>query len=101
LTCLARPIERCALLVAPAMNREMWAHPATQRNCEAVVRDGAHMLARAAATRPAARIGDGRMLEPDELLDDLIAFFSPKSLLGRRVLITAGQPSSRSIRCAA
>jgi phosphopantothenoylcysteine decarboxylase / phosphopantothenate---cysteine ligase len=55
LLCLARPIERCPLLLAPAMNREMWAHPATQRNVAQVRADGAVVLGPAAATRPAAR----------------------------------------------
>ncbi|MEO7851966.1 MAG: flavoprotein, partial [Rubrivivax sp.] len=44
LTCLARPRERCALLLAPAMNREMWSHPATQRNLAQVQADGALLL---------------------------------------------------------
>ncbi len=54
LLCLARPIERCPLLVAPAMNREMWAHPATQRNFAQLAPTAPPCSARAAATRPAA-----------------------------------------------
>ncbi|MCZ2291801.1 MAG: bifunctional phosphopantothenoylcysteine decarboxylase/phosphopantothenate--cysteine ligase CoaBC [Burkholderiales bacterium] len=90
LLCLARPIERCPLLLAPAMNREMWAHPATQRNVAQVKADGATVLGPAAGDQACGEIGDGRMLEPLELCDELVAFFQPKRLAGRRVLITAG-----------
>jgi phosphopantothenoylcysteine decarboxylase/phosphopantothenate--cysteine ligase len=90
LLCLARPAERCALLVAPAMNREMWAHPATQRNVAQLRADGATVLGPAAGDQACGEIGDGRMLEPEDLLADLVAFFQPKVLLGKRVLITAG-----------
>jgi phosphopantothenoylcysteine decarboxylase/phosphopantothenate--cysteine ligase len=90
LMCLARPIERCPLLVAPAMNREMWAHPATQRNFAQLRADGATVLGPAAGDQACGEIGDGRMLEAEELLDELIAFFQPKALLGKKVLITAG-----------
>jgi phosphopantothenoylcysteine decarboxylase/phosphopantothenate--cysteine ligase len=78
------------LLVAPAMNREMWAHPATQRNLEQLKRDGALLLGPGNGDQACGEIGDGRMLEPVELLAELIAFFQPKSLIGKRVLITAG-----------
>jgi phosphopantothenoylcysteine decarboxylase/phosphopantothenate--cysteine ligase len=90
LLCLARPAERCALLVAPAMNREMWAHPATQRNVAQLSADGASVLGPAAGDQACGEVGDGRMLEPEELLEDLVAFLQPKVLPGRRVLVTAG-----------
>jgi phosphopantothenoylcysteine decarboxylase/phosphopantothenate--cysteine ligase len=90
LLCLARPIERCALLVAPAMNREMWAHPATQRNVAQIVADGAHLLGPAAGEQACGETGDGRMLEAVELCDAVIAQFQPKVLSGRKVLVTAG-----------
>ncbi len=90
LLCLARPAERCALLVAPAMNREMWAHPATQRNTAQIAADGAHVLGPAAGDQACGEVGDGRMLEPAELLDELIAHFQPKLLAGRSMLVTAG-----------
>ena len=80
LLCLARPIERCPLLLAPAMNREMWAHPATQRNVAQVRADGATILGPASGDQACGEIGDGRMLEPEELLDDVIAFLQPKAL---------------------
>jgi phosphopantothenoylcysteine decarboxylase/phosphopantothenate--cysteine ligase len=90
LMCLARPIERCPLLLAPAMNREMWAHPATQRNAAQLRADGATLLGPAAGDQACGETGDGRMLEPEELLAELVAFFQPKALLGKRMLITAG-----------
>ena len=90
LACLARQIERCPLLVAPAMNREMWAHPATQRNVARLRADGAHVLGPASGDQACGEIGDGRMLEPDELCDDVIAALQPKLLTGRRVMVTAG-----------
>jgi phosphopantothenoylcysteine decarboxylase/phosphopantothenate--cysteine ligase len=90
LLCLARPIERCPLLVAPAMNREMWAHPATQRNVAQIVADGATVLGPAAGDQACGEVGDGRMLEVDELRDELIAHLQPKVLAGKRILVTAG-----------
>jgi phosphopantothenoylcysteine decarboxylase/phosphopantothenate--cysteine ligase len=90
LLCLARPIERCPLLLAPAMNREMWAHPATQRNVAQARADGASILGPGAGDQACGEIGDGRMLEAEELRDELIAFFQPKLLAGRRLLVTAG-----------
>jgi phosphopantothenoylcysteine decarboxylase/phosphopantothenate--cysteine ligase len=90
LLCLARPAERCALLLAPAMNREMWAHPATQRNVAQARADGATVLGPAAGDQACGEIGNGRMLEALELRDELVAFFQPKRLAGRSVLVTAG-----------
>jgi phosphopantothenoylcysteine decarboxylase/phosphopantothenate--cysteine ligase len=90
LLCLARPRERCALLVAPAMNREMWSHPATQRNVDQVVADGAGLLGPGHGAQACGETGDGRMLEPEDLRDAVIAFFQPKVLRGQRVLVTAG-----------
>ncbi len=90
LMCLARPIERCPLLVAPAMNREMWDHPATQRNVVQLSADGATLLGPASGDQACGETGDGRMLEAAQLLDAMVAFFQPKLLAGRSVLITAG-----------
>ena len=90
LMCLARPIERVPLLLAPAMNREMWAHPATERNLAQVAQDGAVVLGVGRGDQACGETGDGRMLEPAELLDELTAFFAPKLLAGRKLLITAG-----------
>ena len=90
LMCLARPIDKVPLLLAPAMNREMWAHPATQRNMAQLGADGAHILGVGSGFQACGETGDGRMLEPAELLEDVIAFFQPRLLAGRRVLVTAG-----------
>ena len=90
LMCLARPIERCPLLLAPAMNREMWAHPATQRNVALLRADGATLLGPGNGDQACGEIGDGRMLEADELVEELVAFLAPKVLAGQRLLITAG-----------
>jgi phosphopantothenoylcysteine decarboxylase / phosphopantothenate---cysteine ligase len=90
LMCLARPIDRVPLLIAPAMNREMWSHPATQRNMAQLADDGATLLGVGSGPQACGETGDGRMLEPAELLEDLVAFFQPKLLAGRKVLVTAG-----------
>jgi phosphopantothenoylcysteine decarboxylase/phosphopantothenate--cysteine ligase len=90
LMCLARPIERVPLILAPAMNREMWLHPATQRNMAQLTSDGAHVLDVGQGDQACGETGDGRMLEPEEILEDLMAFFQPKVLQGQHVLVTAG-----------
>lgn len=90
LTALARPLARCPLLLAPAMNREMWSHPATQRNLAQVQADGARLLGPASGEQACGETGDGRMLEAAELFEELVAFFQPKLLAGRKVLISAG-----------
>lgn len=85
--CLAR---ECALLVAPAMNRQMWENPATQRNVAQLRADGIAILGPAAGDQACGEVGEGRMLEAAELCDALIAFFQPKLLAGKRVLLTVG-----------
>jgi phosphopantothenoylcysteine decarboxylase/phosphopantothenate--cysteine ligase len=85
--CLARD---CPLLVAPAMNRQMWEHPATSRNVAQLRADGVTILGPASGEQACGEVGAGRMLEPAEILDALIAFFQPKLLAGKRVLLTAG-----------
>jgi len=90
LMCLARPIDQVPLLIAPAMNREMWANPATQRNVAQLQADGAHVFAVGSGDQACGETGDGRMLEPQELLEEVISFFQPKRLRGQHVLVTAG-----------
>ncbi len=98
LLCLARPLtggesgkdKAVPLLIAPAMNREMWAHPATQRNMAQLKADGTTILGVGTGDQACGETGDGRMLEPAELLEDVIAFFQPKLLAGQHVLVTAG-----------
>ena len=90
LMCLARPVDTVPLLLAPAMNKEMWAHPATQRNMAQLSQDGAKVLGVGQGDQACGEVGDGRMLEPDELLYELTALFQPKVLQGKKVLISAG-----------
>jgi phosphopantothenoylcysteine decarboxylase/phosphopantothenate--cysteine ligase len=87
--CLARP-NQVPLLVAPAMNVEMWEKPATQRNVAQLREDGVRIFGPAAGSQACGETGMGRMLEPHELLEELVASFQPKVLAGKRVLITAG-----------
>jgi phosphopantothenoylcysteine decarboxylase/phosphopantothenate--cysteine ligase len=85
--CLARD---CPLLVAPAMNRQMWENPATQRNVAQLAIDGVTLLGPGEGEQACGEVGIGRMLEAAELFDDLHAFIQPKVLAGKRVLLTAG-----------
>jgi phosphopantothenoylcysteine decarboxylase/phosphopantothenate--cysteine ligase len=87
--CLARPM-RVPLLVAPAMNVEMWQNPATQRNVAQLREDGVCIFGPAAGEQACGETGLGRMLEAEELLEELVSSFQPKVLAGKRVLITAG-----------
>ncbi len=85
--CLARD---CPLLVAPAMNKQMWENPATQRNFAQLIADKVTVLGPGSGDQACGEVGLGRMLEPEELMCDINAFFTPKLLAGKRVLITAG-----------
>ncbi len=80
----------CPLLVAPAMNRQMWENPATRRNVAILFADGVALLGPASGEQACGEVGEGRMLEAEEILEALVAFFTPKLLAGRRVLLTAG-----------
>ncbi len=91
--CLAR---EAPLIVAPAMNRQMWEHPATQRNIATLAGDGVIVLGPAAGEQACGETGMGRLLEPEELLQGIIGALQPKLLAGKRVLITAG-PTSEAI----
>lgn len=85
--CLARD---CPLLLAPAMNKQMWEHDATQRSAKRLSEDGVTLLGPASGVQACGEVGFGRMLEPAEITEQLIAFFQKKVLAGKRVLITAG-----------
>src|SRR5690606_2446586 len=85
--CLARDVP---LIVAPAMNRQMWESPPTQRNVALVRDDGVTVFGPAAGEQACGEVGMGRMLEPEELLERLEGFFVPKVLAGRKVVMTAG-----------
>ena len=85
--CVARA---CPLLVAPAMNVEMWENAATQRNVAQLRGDGVVFLGPAAGDQACGEVGMGRMQEPEELLQGILAFLQPKRLAGRKVVVTAG-----------
>lgn len=85
--CLART---CPLIIAPAMNRQMWENPATQRNISLLKQDGIQFFGPASGLQACGEIGMGRLVEPEELATRLEGFFQPKSLQNKRVLITAG-----------
>src|SRR3954469_23327777 len=91
--CLARD---CALMVAPAMNRQMWDNPATQRNVAQLRKDGVLLAGPDAGDQACGETGMGRMLEPEGVFEEIESFFQPKTLVGRKVLITAG-PTSEPI----
>ncbi|MGB6009221.1 bifunctional phosphopantothenoylcysteine decarboxylase/phosphopantothenate--cysteine ligase CoaBC [Castellaniella sp.] len=92
--CVAR--GSVPLLAAPAMNHEMWTHPATQRNAAQLRADGVTLIGPAEGSQACGESGSGRMMEPDQILRAVIAFFQPKVLAGLRVLLTAG-PTSETI----
>jgi phosphopantothenoylcysteine decarboxylase/phosphopantothenate--cysteine ligase len=85
--CLARD---CPLLLTPAMNKQMWEHAATQRSAQRLADDGITLLGPASGFQACGEVGMGRMLEPAEITEQVIAFFQKKSLVGKKVLITAG-----------
>ena len=80
----------CPLLVAPAMNRQMWGNAATQRNIATLRSDGIAIIGPVCGEQACGENGLGRMLEPEEILTELIAYFQPRLLAGKKVLLTAG-----------
>ena len=78
------------MMIAPAMNVEMWQNPATQRNVRQLKEDGIGVLGPEAGEQACGETGMGRMLEPSQILEDIVASFQPKVMLGKHVLITAG-----------
>jgi phosphopantothenoylcysteine decarboxylase/phosphopantothenate--cysteine ligase len=89
--CLARD---CPLLVAPAMNKQMWESPATQRNLATLLKDGVMILGPDSGVQACGETGLGRMLEPEDLLAELLSSLNAelpaRPLTGKRILITAG-----------
>jgi phosphopantothenoylcysteine decarboxylase / phosphopantothenate---cysteine ligase len=85
--CLAR---RCPLVIAPAMNVEMWQHPATQRNVARLREDGVQIVGPDAGDQACGEVGLGRMAEPHAIVRELEALLAPKALAGKRVVVTAG-----------
>jgi phosphopantothenoylcysteine decarboxylase / phosphopantothenate---cysteine ligase len=92
--CIARNADACPLMLAPAMNREMWENPATQRNVARLIADGVIILGPDSGDQACGETGMGRMLEAEELLAEVESFFStrnvPKDLAGVKALVTAG-----------
>lgn len=82
--------RECPLLVAPAMNRQMWEQPATQRNVATLRGDGVIVVGPAVGDQACGETGPGRMVEPEALLEEIAAAFQPKVLAGKRVLVSAG-----------
>lgn len=82
--------RECPLLVAPAMNRQMWAQAATQRNVHTLRGDGIAVAGPAVGDQACGETGPGRMLEPEEILEEIEACFQPKLLAATRVLVSAG-----------
>ncbi|MFZ5522642.1 MAG: bifunctional phosphopantothenoylcysteine decarboxylase/phosphopantothenate--cysteine ligase CoaBC [Pseudomonadota bacterium] len=85
--CLAR---NCPLIVAPAMNREMWLNAATQRNIRQLIADGVQVLGPDSGEQACGEEGMGRMLEAAQLVQEISVFFQPGQFSGKRILITAG-----------
>ncbi|MGL5002424.1 MAG: bifunctional phosphopantothenoylcysteine decarboxylase/phosphopantothenate--cysteine ligase CoaBC, partial [Casimicrobium sp.] len=92
-TVLARTIP---LIVAPAMNLQMWENPATQRNLAQLRADGIEIFGPGNGEQACGEVGDGRMLEPEQIMAAIEAWAQSKLLLGKRVLITAG-PTQEAI----
>lgn len=89
--CVARNRDTCRLLVAPAMNREMWDNPATQRNIATLAADGIFILGPEGGDQACGEVGMGRMMEPEALVATVSStHFATKSLAGKQVLVTAG-----------
>jgi phosphopantothenoylcysteine decarboxylase/phosphopantothenate--cysteine ligase len=72
------------------MNRQMWHNAATQRNVERLAKDGVSILGPGSGEQACGEVGDGRMLEPQDIFDAVFAAMQPKVLAGKRVLVTAG-----------
>ncbi len=90
---LARDVP---MIVVPAMNKQMWDHPATRRNVATLRNDGIAIFGPGNGDQACGEVGDGRMLEPEEIIDALDAWAQPKLLSGKRVLLTAG-PTQEAI----
>ena len=83
---------RCPVAVAPAMDLDMYAHVATQRNMERLKQDGVHIIEPGSGFLASGLVGKGRMAEPQDILDAVVALFDEKkkSLEGKHFLVTAG-----------
>lgn len=87
-------------MIVPAMNVRMWTHAATQRNLATLQADGVTVVGPNEGDMACGEYGPGRMAEPAEILEAIDRHFGGAGpLSGRRVLVTAGRPTSRSTRC--
>ncbi|WP_143870419.1 bifunctional phosphopantothenoylcysteine decarboxylase/phosphopantothenate--cysteine ligase CoaBC [Catenovulum sediminis] len=91
--CLA---SSAPVVLAPAMNQQMWAAPATQRNIETVKQDGRFIIGPASGEQACGDVGLGRMLEAEDIVEQLPALFLPQVMTGKKVVITAG-PTQEAI----
>ena len=87
--CLAR---ECTLIVVPAMNKQMWDNPATQRNVAKLSKDRIQVLGPTSGSQACGENGMGRMLEASEILEGIISFFQPKLLVGKTVVRSEASP---------
>jgi phosphopantothenoylcysteine decarboxylase / phosphopantothenate---cysteine ligase len=81
---------KCPVFVAPAMDLDMFAHPANQRNLETLKSIGNRIIEPGSGELASGLEGKGRMEEPENIVRYLNDFFTPKPLLGKKILITAG-----------
>ncbi len=85
--CLARD---CALMIAPAMNRQMWEKPSTQRNIKTLLADGVHLVGPDSGEQACGELGVGRMSEPSLIANEIVSWLQPKLLQNKNVIVTAG-----------
>ncbi|MFN3666791.1 MAG: bifunctional phosphopantothenoylcysteine decarboxylase/phosphopantothenate--cysteine ligase CoaBC [Sediminibacterium sp.] len=81
----------CPVVIAPAMDEDMWHHPSTKRNLAQLLKDGNHLISVGNGELASGLFGEGRMAEPEEICEFLIAqFFRSKELAGKKAIVTAG-----------
>jgi phosphopantothenoylcysteine decarboxylase/phosphopantothenate--cysteine ligase len=85
--CLARD---CPLILAPAMNKQMWENSSTQRNLDTLLQDGVHFIGPESGIQACGEQGVGRMSEPELITNEIISWLRPKLLQDKNVVVTAG-----------
>jgi phosphopantothenoylcysteine decarboxylase/phosphopantothenate--cysteine ligase len=83
-------VARSPVIVCPSMNANMFQHPAVRRNIKTLIADGAVIVEPDAGDLACGTVGPGRLPEPAAILDRIVACLTPKDLLDKRVLVTAG-----------
>ncbi|HMR55764.1 MAG TPA: bifunctional phosphopantothenoylcysteine decarboxylase/phosphopantothenate--cysteine ligase CoaBC [Cyclobacteriaceae bacterium] len=81
---------RCPVFFAPAMDLDMWKHPATQSNLQKLITNGNKLIEPSHGELASGLVGTGRMAEPEQILETLHSFFKPGKLSGKKALVTAG-----------